>query len=363
MGGPIKYPLLSLSKQLIESAFVDQAKDQKKGIKKNTEMNCDQCDYKTDKKNYMDNHKRGKHPKSKKKCDECNFTHAFPSKIKQHYKIVHLGIKRLAYRFRCKVKNCTSYGKNTCDQLDQHKLLFCKQCNHTVTASEELKRHVQSVHEGIVYPCDQCSYVSKRRADLKVHFMSKHNTGLYKCTEEFCSHETYSKFRLERHFESEHEGLVKYKCEFMNCNFVSDKKSDFKVHELSHSGAKCKRCKQTFGNLDGLEEHMKLNHPMKKLQSLPTNVDSKHVVPAEMDRLEEQIDAMMETSERVTLRSNGRRVMICKICKREHTKRSILRNHIESAHLTGVVHICTICGMRYKSRKYLRHHMSQKHLK
>ena len=96
MDGPIKYPLLSLSKQLIKGAFDDQAKDRKKGIKKKTEMNCDQCDYKTDKKNYMDNHKRGKHPKSKKKCNECSFTAAFPSKIKQHYKIVHLGIKRLA---------------------------------------------------------------------------------------------------------------------------------------------------------------------------------------------------------------------------------------------------------------------------
>ena len=97
---------------------------------------------------------------------------------------------------------------------------------------------------------------------------------------------------------------MKYKCEFMNCNFVSDIKNDFRVHELSHSGAKCKRCKQTFGNLDGLEEHMKLNHPIEKLQSLPTIVNSKHIVPAEMERLEEQIDAMMETSERVTLRSN-----------------------------------------------------------
>ena len=156
---------------------------------------------------------------------------------------------------------------------------------------------------------------------------------------------------------------MKYKCEFMNCKFVSNEKRYLREHKSSHSGAKCKWCSKTFRNLDGLEEHMKLNHPLEKLQSLPTIVSSKHVVPAEMERLEEQIDAMMETSERVTLRSNGRRVMICKLCKRDYRKRSILRNHIESAHLTGVVHTCTICGMRSKSRKFLRDHMTRKHSK
>ena len=193
--------------------------------------------------------------------------------------------------------------------------------------------------------------------------MSKHNTGLYRCTEEYCSHETYSKLKLERHFESEHEGLVKFKCEFMNCKFVSNEKRNLRKHKSSHSGAKCKRCSKTFGNIDGLKEHMKLNHPMEKLQSPPTIVNSKHIVPAEMDRLEEQIDAMMETSEQVTMRRNGRRVMICKLCKREHTKRSILRNHIETAHLTGVVHTCTICGKVSKSRKNLSDHMKRKHSK
>ena len=195
--------------------------------------------------------------------------------------------------------------------------------------------------------------------------MSKHNTGLYMGTEEYCSHETYGKLKLERHFESEHEGLVKFKSEFRNCKFVSNGKRDSREHKSSHSasGAKCQWCWQTFGNIGGLEEHMKLNHPFEKLQSFTTIVNSKHVVPADMDRLDEQIDAMMETSERVTLRRNGRRVIICKLCKREHTKRSILRNHIESAPLTGVVHTCTICGMRSKSRKYLRDHITRKHSK
>ena len=108
---------------------------------------------------------------------------------------------------------------------------------------------------------------------------------------------------------------------------------------------------------------MKLTHPIEKLQSFATIVNRKHVVPAEMDRLEEQIDAMMETSGRMTMRGNGRKVIICKLCKREHTDRRIIRNHIETAHLIGAEHPCTICGMVSKSRMNLRDHMKRKHSK
>ena len=50
----------------------------------NAVIKCSQCNYKTDKSDYVRNRTRGKHPKSKNKCIECNFTNAFPSKIKQH---------------------------------------------------------------------------------------------------------------------------------------------------------------------------------------------------------------------------------------------------------------------------------------
>ena len=49
----------------------------------NAVIKCSQCNYKTDKSDYVRNHTRGKHPKSKNKCIVCNFTNAFPSKIKQ----------------------------------------------------------------------------------------------------------------------------------------------------------------------------------------------------------------------------------------------------------------------------------------
>ena len=208
-GNNMNYPSLSLStKEMIES---EQTNGPKKPTQNNVTLQCAKCDYKTDKKNYLDNHMRGKHPKIKKKCTECNFAHAFPSKIKQHHTIVHLGIKRikrLDYIYRCKVHLCQNFGKNTCDDLKQHSLLFCKQCKYSAKTNRELKIHFQGVHEGIVYPCEQCSYVSKRKSDLAHHTIFKHTETFFGCKEENCSYETYSKNVLKKHFESEHEGIL-----------------------------------------------------------------------------------------------------------------------------------------------------------
>ena len=121
----MNYPSLSLSKDLIDSAFSVQIKDPKNQTFNGNLVKCDKCDYKTAKKFYMDNQTRGKHPKTKNNCTQCNFTHAFPTKIKQHYNIVHLGIKRLDYKFRCKIDFYPKFGKDTCPYLEQHSLLFC----------------------------------------------------------------------------------------------------------------------------------------------------------------------------------------------------------------------------------------------
>ena len=148
-----------------------------------------QCNYKTDKRDYVRSRTRGKHPKSKNKCIERNFTNAFPSKIKQQP----------------------------------------MQCERTERTAEDMKRHVQRVHEGILYPCDQCCHVSKTKGYLGFHVKSQHS-----CSEEYCSNETYNKNTLKSHFDTEH-GIVKYKCEIMNCNCLSAWKRSLRAHNLTRA--------------------------------------------------------------------------------------------------------------------------------
>ena len=105
-------------------------------------------------------------------------------------------------------------------------------CERTERTAEDMKRHVQRVHEGIKYPCDQCCYVSKTKGYLGFHVKSQHNTELLSCSEEYCSYETYNKNTLKSHFDTEH-GIVKYKCEIMNCNCLSAWKRSLRAHNLT----------------------------------------------------------------------------------------------------------------------------------
>ena len=417
----MNYPSLSLSKELIESAFVLPNVSKKSTVNSDI-MKCEKCDYKTDNKNYMDNHTRGKHSKAKNYCTKCSFAHVFPSKIKQHYNIVHLGIKRLDYKYRCKIKSCQYYGKDTCEDLEQHSLLFCNQCEYSARRNEDLKNHMKSVHEGIVFPCDQCSYVSKRSKDLRIHVMSKHTTKFFSCKEEDCSYETYSRNLLEKHIEAEHEGIVKYKCENMNCSYSTNERKSLKKHEnFAHENGRCRNCQLTFTNKSELGEHMKSRHPNKNDKNLPLGAISKceytncnfatnsrtifkrhsvvhiiceychqtfdhiavlkthvkqshdelgddklstsqhHTVPAEMDNLDEQINSMIELGDnRIIWETGKRRTVICKMCGKEDEKGN-LRKHIESVHISGASYPCTMCGKISRSRGGFRTHIWRIH--
>ena len=103
------------------------------------------------------------------------------------------------------------------------------QCERTERTAEDMKRHVQRVHEGILYPCDQCCHVSKTKGYLGFHVKSQHS-----CSEEYCSNETYNKNTLKSHFDTEH-GIVKYKCEIMYCNFLSAWKRSLRAHNLTRA--------------------------------------------------------------------------------------------------------------------------------
>ena len=52
-GGSAKYPIISLSSELIESAFGVDEEKKKYTETTNGVIKCSQCNYKTDKKDYM----------------------------------------------------------------------------------------------------------------------------------------------------------------------------------------------------------------------------------------------------------------------------------------------------------------------
>ena len=104
----------------------------------------------------------------------------------------------------------------------------CKFCTFTFKTWGNLKRHIESIHEGITYPCKFCIYKAKTMDNLKVHIQSIHEGITYQC--KLCKSKVSSKANLKRHTKRFHGGGggisetsdVK---EYIQKKFSDDKKS------------------------------------------------------------------------------------------------------------------------------------------
>ena len=76
-----------------------------------------------------------------------------------------------------------------------------------------------------------------------------------------------------RHTSSQHEGIVRFRCEFMNCTFGTSEKKRFKEHAIQHTFStenrsgekpnKCNQCDYASSRADTLKIHLKI-HTVEK---------------------------------------------------------------------------------------------------
>jgi len=55
----------------------------------------------------------------------------------------------------------------------------CSQCQHVATTANNLKKHVESKHEGVRYPCSHCEHAATNAYNLKKHVKSKHKGDIH----------------------------------------------------------------------------------------------------------------------------------------------------------------------------------------
>ena len=188
----------------------------------------------------MYKHTRIKHSDIQHKCVECDFTHTFPTKVKTHHRMVHLGFKRQSVDI-CRRKICNFYGTRNCTD-SKHVFLSCDQCDYSSKWRSCLKIHIRKVHDGEIAR-------SSKLSDFQ------------RCTFEDCLFQTQYKCDLKRHVRNKHEGIVKFKCDFMNCNFGTNLSQGLKEHTENHSTKpqkhkyKCHLCDQAFTQKAHLKAH------------------------------------------------------------------------------------------------------------
>ena len=118
--------------------------------------------------------------------------------------------------------------------------------------------------------------------------------------------------------------------------------------------------KQEAESIQNLTNPLNIYNPNAKSES--PSMTPNALVSADVQQLDEEVKAMMDSTENVTtIGSTRKRVWTCKVCGKDGQWANI-KTHIEANHITSnVSHSCDICGKISRSRDGLRKHKAKVH--
>ena len=183
-------------------------------------LKCDQCDYETSQRKYLNRHKSRRH--GVLKCDQCDKTFKKTS-LKVHIASVHEKI-----RFECDQCDYKAPVRQaiTLHKMSMHegKFLKCDQCDKQFqirNGKRRLATHKRFNHENKRFECDQCDKKFAYKGSLKLHFKESLNchknsnhSVLFVCHE--CQRKLSSSTKLKSHMQSFHGNYI-IKCD--KCDF------------------------------------------------------------------------------------------------------------------------------------------------
>ena len=221
--------------------------------------------------------------------------------------------------------------------------LQCKQCNKHYTDERGLRRHIQSVHEGVKYACDQCHQQFTQPNSLKLHIQSLHEGIKFACNQ--CDKQYTAKDRLTRHIQYAHEG-IRYSCD--QCDYQSNTQGHLTEHiQCKHEGVKypCNQCDYQATQQGSLKQHIQSVHEGVKF---PCNQCDKQF---RKGSLKTHIKTVHEGVKHT-----------CHQCNQQFTRQDLLTYHIQFVH-EGVYLACTQCDQKFALKGNLTKHIRDLHQK
>ena len=225
----MNYPPLFLSTETIQNSFSSSSKKVQSLPPLHSRYECEECDYKTAKKELMRQHKLVKHSRTANKCSACSYTHYYKAQVRKHFNRAHLNIKRNYDTKSCFVMDCKNAEKEQCEKMG-HNRIFCEQCDHFTLTRRSMKHHIQTKHEGLIFKCHQCNFVSTTKRTLTSHINTKHEGLMLNCHQ--CNFISTTKRTLSSHISFAHDGEV-FSCE--QCSHFFRSKKALKLHLKIHS--------------------------------------------------------------------------------------------------------------------------------
>ena len=150
-------------------------------------------------------------------CKEegCTFVSVYGN-LKRHIETKHEGI----VRFKCHVMNC-SFGS---------------------VEQKELRKHIRThaVESPKIYKCNQCDYASDSASSVKSHLKIHTGDKSHKCNQ--CDYASYQASVLRTHLKI-HAGEIEKVHRCKQCDYASVRAAHLKRHLITHNGEKIKQKK------------------------------------------------------------------------------------------------------------------------
>jgi len=213
-------------------------------------------------------------------CSICLKTFAKKDHLARHETVVHLGVRQTCPFCNNQFSNLDKHikTKHGGDQsMKETKCLYpCDLCNKVFNKKSILNTHQQTVHGiAVASKKETCPFCDKQYSNLHQHIEIVHNnTKKYSCQK--CQKGFYDNRELRRHHikylktgECQKEPgpeVFKYSCDFENCQYRSNKKSNMEMHKQSvHLNIKfsCPECGKQLSSKANLNSHVKNVHDKK----------------------------------------------------------------------------------------------------
>lgn len=266
----------------------------------------------------------------------------------------HLNVQNSDLRssYSCDKCNFTTYNKN---DIDTHRISTemykCHECPTVRCTKENLKEHINNIHDGHV--CKECGKSYNGLKKLRTHeqkHLVKHECP--KCGKTYSTKDFYSK-----HVKLCMEGLLDphpmrckmekaYFCEKCGKRYATQ--GGLRVHErFSHENAQphiCSKCGKSFTAPSSLKAHL-ITHT--GLKNFPCNICGGKFVSK---------GALLYHTRRHT----GEKPYSCDMCDEKFVNASARADHIKHKHI-GPTLSCEFCTRRFVTKNFLRLHLKKHH--
>ncbi|XP_066903965.1 zinc finger protein 585A [Halyomorpha halys] len=313
-------------------------------------LQCDQCDYKTERTGSMKSHMVTHSTEKPFHCTLCDYKASRPAVLKKHIMIHHTKEKpyqcvvceyKTAYP-SCLKSHMMTYHTN-------EKPFKCTMCEYRSVDSGGLKRHIKGRHSNEkAFQCSMCDYSTGYSKCLKIHIMAHHtNEKPHHCT--ICDYKSTYSQDLKRHMITTHNTEKPHHCTW--CDYKTPILSYLKTHiRINHTNDKpysCTLCDYKTGSSNNLRNHTITHHSNRK--------------PYQCSQCDYKTSQCSNLKVHIRTQHTKEKPHHCSQCEFKTAYSQFLKIHVMAVHSKEKPYHCTVCEYKTAIPSHLKRHANRMH--